>query len=224
MIDTITSLAEKIVKLLDVNRVRRRELLADIIKPIFDDLENIHRDYLKELTEIQIKCKNNIENLDFQIKELTKKRIFLEPERELIKAKVKQLNTRKWHPRIKEFLLSVDDYFNLGIPLPDLTSLYVDTDYAIECIRHCTGYSRVLHIMQYILNKRAGSKLYFCLWNSERYDGVPSKEIDDVIQETLTLLRKCWEDVCFSYSRIQSESLNTLEWSQIKRSEVKNDY
>ena len=128
MIDIIVSLAEKIVKLFDIDRVRRRELLADIIKPIFDDLENIHQDYLKELTDIQIECQNNIQNLEFQIKNLTKKRIFLEPQRELIKAKIKQLNTRKWHPRIKDFLLSVDSYFNLDTPLPHLVSLSVDRE------------------------------------------------------------------------------------------------
>lgn len=207
MIDTIVKLSDKIIKLLEINRIRRREILSEILTPIYMDLKEIHRDYLKELTTVQMSCSDNIDNLSKHLNELMMKRLLFEPERETIKTKINQLNTRKWHPKVKAFLLSVEEYFNIYSPYQSLTEVYRDKRHAIACVEGSTGYSTVIHTIQYLLNESAGEKKYVNPFNIVKYSQPPYSQVNSIFSSTLQQLREGWEKISYAYSNIQTETI-----------------
>lgn len=207
MIDTIVKLSDKIIKLLEINRIRRREILSEILTPIYMDLKEIHRDYLKELSLAQMSCSDNIDNLSKHLGGLMVKRLLFEPERETIKSKIKQLNTRKWHPKVKAFLLSVEEYFNIYSPYQSLTEVYSDKRHAIACVECSTGYSTVIHIIQYLLNEYVGERKYVNPFNMIQYLQPPYSQVNSIFSSTLKQLREGWDKISYAYSNIQTETI-----------------
>jgi hypothetical protein len=118
-------LTEKIVRLLEIDRIQRRELLSDVLRPIYEDLQEIHRDYLIVLSSAKANLTNDPEALKWVMLYLQQKRILKEPERTKIIATCDRLLTRQWRPEVRAFLESVASYFNLNPPLQELTR-YMD--------------------------------------------------------------------------------------------------
>lgn len=193
MEELLINLIDKIIELLGISRVRRRELLIEVLTPIYNNLKEIHREYLIELSVAKEQCAD-VQNLRKMLTQLEKKRILREPERQEIKALSERLIAKKWRPEVKKFLESSNNYFQLSVPL--IILLEYSTLPGSEIHQHiqcCTGYSRVIEVLR-------------CLIEGKHESEYAQKVILDILDETLNSLRMVWDKVSLDFAELRARS------------------
>ena len=194
MIEALGVIADKLLSLLEISRVRRRELLLDVITPLFDDLKVIHSEYLIELSAAREQCTNNPEMLKQVLTHLDEKRLFKEAERQQILSTCERLLARKWRPEVRQFLSSAQAYLQLHPPIARLSLSAAQPVAQIrEEIRHTTGYSRVIQVLKYIIGAPIDQSAAQTI-------------VVEIIDETLTSLRASWVQVSGDFAEIQVKS------------------
>lgn len=195
MIDVLIKVTEQLMALLEISRTQRRTLLLEVIAPIYQDLEEIHREYLVVLSSARERCFSNPRSMKEVLVELQGKRILKEPERQKIIATCDRLLARKWRPEVKQFLLAVREYFNLGPPLAGLVRPMDNSrDEILFSIRAFSGYSRVISVLKLIVGQQNNSK-------------VGQHELLAIFDETLDLLRAAWSSVSGDFAEIKAKSV-----------------
>jgi hypothetical protein len=122
MIDALISVADRLIQLKEFQTVQLRLLFDRLIEPIFNDLSNVHQDYLKMFEDIydSLPYSWEIGSTDYNsrvalcVKQLKKKRLEFEPIRVKVLAVTDELKRQVKNPGVIEFVESAINYFPKG--------------------------------------------------------------------------------------------------------------
>jgi len=192
MIDAaIATLGVKIIELLNIDRIRRRESLVEVLTPIYENLKEIHGEYLIELSTARNQCATEFGTLKEVLINLENKRLLKEPQRQEIIAASERLITRKWRPEVKKFLESINRYFKLSMPIITMVNYSSRSESEMrQMICWSTGYSRVIEVLKHF----AG----------EKQDHEDTQRIVlEIFDETLESLRAAWFEIASDFAEIK---------------------
>jgi len=196
MIDAaIATLGVKIIELLNINRIRRRESLVEVLTPIYENLKEIHGEYLIELSTARNQCAEGVGTLKEVLINLENKRLLKEPQRQEIIAASERLITRKWRPEVRKFLESINRYFKLSMPLIAMVNYSSRSESEMRhIICCCTGYSRVIEVLKHFVG--------------EKQDHEDTQRIVlGIFDETLKSLRAAWFEIASDFAEIKSKNM-----------------
>jgi hypothetical protein len=191
----LINLTAKFIKLLNNGHIHQRDLLSTVLTPIYNDLQEIHRDYLAELSTARNLCAIGIPNLKNIFEDLKSKSLLREPEIKKIVAQSECLLFETWQPEVKAFLTSTHDYFHLSVPLIELFNNYgLDGTKILEIINGRSGYSHVIEVLKYLIG--------------EKLDSNDTQIISLIIfDDTLNSLRIAWPKVSSDFAKIEAKTI-----------------
>jgi hypothetical protein len=114
MIDLLLKLLENLQKLAELRSARKRRAFKEMAEPLFDELLDVHKDYMLKFAEARSRVEKNRKNPKPAIKYLEKERRTFEPVRVKLAALAETLRQSNKPSVIDDFLFAVARYFPVG--------------------------------------------------------------------------------------------------------------
>jgi hypothetical protein len=192
----IVSCLEKIGNLINISRIERRDFLVNLLNPIYDDLRNIHHNYISTLSLYLNKFENNEISISDLLSSIKKERFAELNKRDELSTKCCRLLQKKWRPEVSAFLESIRDYFLVDIRNHDFYSLVDIQDIPKEDIDGFLEYKRALAL-----------STGFCfitkqLLTLEKTDKYKRQFVLSLFNDVISSLRSKWDKIVSCYTDI----------------------
>ena len=113
MIDSVTRIIDRIIQLLTIRKTNRRNLFVDHIEPLYNEMADIHKDYLNACRELSdfIKDIKDDELSTDEIQRIIKKyKTVLEPQRVKVFTLAKSVQNKKLRSKLPKEAMEFYDF------------------------------------------------------------------------------------------------------------------
>lgn len=179
IINDLLSVIDRLLKLKRLRQQTAKNLFADIIAPIFDDLATIQEDYLGILSTTAASLRQPGKTVKEVAKQLRQDRLRFEPVRIKTRAVSEQLKHLDHYPQIQEFVHCVIVYLPRGELFGENPSAATGI---IDALDHWDPSDE------------------FVLYGMP-VD--PRARLTELVDTTITWQRKTWNDLCESFGRLK---------------------
>jgi hypothetical protein len=122
MLTDFLGIIDRVIQLANIRQARRKNLYAEVLKPLYVELEKVHYDYVRTLNDC-LKEANNKDFINITIRTIDEKRLPLLPARQKLREFIRSLNNAGVkQEEEKEFCWAVSKYFGVERPGSTLSS------------------------------------------------------------------------------------------------------
>jgi hypothetical protein len=184
MIDSLVKVAEKLVELLKYRKQLREEQFAKSIDMVFQELKNVHQDYLKLFSNCAQALREK-EDLSQIADSLFANRLEHEAMRRSIRALAESLAQNKTLKKFQPFFMEVNNYFQSGTFPNDTRSSAL-----LNELERCVRERRQGH---FVSREFTPEELH--------------QFVSQLVENTLTEVRASWDELSQLHAKALSETL-----------------
>jgi hypothetical protein len=213
MIDLLLQLLEKLEKLAEYSSERKKRAFKELAEPMFDDLLEVHKNYLVIFTEARSLAGQNPDDPSQAIQYLEKMRTDLEPVRVKLAAMAQTIFQAGNISYMDELLRAVAGYFPVGDIVAGQgtasTSLIAELKWHFTAERQGeVGDDCFCEMAMYGgTNAPAEENRMACDLASRHFDGRGFQSPVELIDLFIALQQQKWKGVCEAFARVKSANL-----------------
>ena len=183
MLDSALKVINKLIQLLQIRELRRKERFDKFVQPLFSDLSTIHDNYQKFLGNVVIRLKNNPKSIVKIVNSLRKHREDYSHLRHTTRIISKEFAKKFEDDPISEFIFAVSNYFPDG-------DLKTDPSASTQILELFSGWDGGRELMNQHGETVKDPIQYFI----------------STIETHLMLQNYNWKTVCERYAKLKSET------------------